>query len=183
MTIGPEEGFIRHAGTREAYFQELARMVTGIEQPGEQLRLCARWYHLFNLANAFDLRDVIDEHGQAGAVEAAAEGELVRRVLIEGAEALPANLERLAGGADALRAETAALRAQVARLVEFLCTGADRGGATGLLPCDNAQMAGALQRGRYALDGEAFTYDDGDRLWRRNSRLVARLARIYESLT
>ena len=185
ITIGPDEGFIQHASTREQYFLSLERMTAGIDQPGEQLRLCMRWYHLFNLSNAIDLRDVIGPEGQIGDMEKAKHAALVREILIDGAEALHANLAALAAQAaapESRRAETEALRGQVGRLVEFICTGGDPAEPPVLRPCDNSEMQFSGQRGRISLVGDDLIYDDGSLLWRRRSRLVARLKGIFETL-
>ncbi len=184
MVIGPEEGFIEHADTREKYFRSLKRLTSDMAQQGEQLRMCYRWYHLFNLGNAIDLSDVIGEQGEIGNVEAARHARLVKDILVHGQEALPANLEELAAQVtrDSLVEETRALRQQIGRLIEFLCTGRDPAMPPALVLCDNSRMPLPQQRGRLSIVGDITIYDDGNRLWRRRSKLVARLARIFESL-
>jgi hypothetical protein len=171
MVIGPDERFIQHAATREAYFDGIERLAGGLPDPAEQLRLCYRWYHLLNLGNSMDFGDVIDGEGRyAGA--AARRAGLAKDVILGSAEALSANraeLEATAAGARSRQDETAALRGQVGRLVHFLCTGED---------------AGTVDlRGRLAVEADEVTYSQGAREWRRRSRLVARLAGIFESLS
>ena len=184
MVIGPDEGFIEHVSTREQYFRRLAQLTNGMADPGEQLRLCYRWYHLSNLGNSIDLRDAIGEDGVIGNVEAARHARLVKDMVIDGQEALIVNLEALAAQAtpDSLREETRAMRRQVGRLVEFLCTGKDPAATVELLLCDNPAMPLPQQRGRLSVVGDQTIYDDGSRLWNRRSKLVARLARIFQSL-
>lgn len=184
MVIGPDEGFIEHASTREGYFRSLARLTNGLTDPGFQLRLCYRWYHLFNLGNSIDLRDVIGEQGELGNLEAAQQVALVKAVFLEGAEALDANLAALAAkvAPDSMRRETKALRKQIGRLVEFICTGNDPVRPPTLRLCDDSAMQFPQQRGRLSVAGDVLIYDSGDRLWRRRSTLAARLGRIFEAL-
>ena len=184
MTIGPEEKFIEHAATPEQYFRAIARLVEGLDNPGEQLRLCYRWYHLFNLGNSIDLRDVIDEHGEVRNMEGAKHARLVKQVIVDGAEALDANFAALAATvtAESLREETGALRRQVGRLVEFICAGKDPATPPDLHACEDSWMQQPQQRGRFSVAGDELVYDDGDRLWKRRSRMVARLGRIFAEL-
>ena len=183
MVVGPDEGFIEHAETPGKYFAAIERLVDGLKDPGEQLRLCFRWYHLLNLANSIDLGDVIDEHGAHGDVAAARNAGLVKDVIVGTEQALTANLTALAAadGVLALPNETKALRGQIGRLMHFLCTGHDAG-AVDAKRCDPSELDSAARRGRFSANGDEVRYDAGDRVQRRNSRLVARLGTILESL-
>jgi hypothetical protein len=171
MVIGPDEDFIQHAATPAGYFQAIERLIGGLKDPGEQLRLCFRWYHLLNLGNSIDFRDAIDEHGKYGNVAAARHARLAKEAIVGQADALTANLASLekAGTSGSLRDETLALRGQIGRLVHFLCTGEEAAGPVDL-------------QGRFAVAGDDITYGHGGREWKRRSRLVARLGRILDSL-
>lgn len=185
MVIGPGEEFIQHAATATEYFIKVKRLLAGLRDPSEQLRLCFRWYHLLNLANSIDFGDVIDERGRYAGTAAARRAGLAKDVILGGADALSANFAELQteNTARSRQAETATLRGQIGRLIHFLCTGDDAGCPVDLRRCDVLELRSPAERGRFSTEADEIVYDQGIRLWRRRSRLAARLAGIFESLS
>jgi hypothetical protein len=185
MVIGPGEEFIEHATTQAGYFETIKRLIGGFKDPGEQLRLCFRWYHLLNLGNSIDFGDVVDLQGRYADAATARRAGLAKNAILGTSDAMTANIAELeaASTLHSRQEETAALRGQIGRLMHFLCTGQDAGGLVDLRRCGAAELGSAAQRGRFSIEADDVSYDQGARLWRRRSRLAARLGEIFESLS
>jgi hypothetical protein len=120
------EDFVRWAGTSPEYAAEL-RSAIGRPVTLESLRAAYRWYHLNQLGHVLNLSDVIPAADFLGVPvwRVPEEAQAIEEAIVQGRDVLEINLERLRGmqhdTSEAL--EAAALRAQLRRLVHFLCRG------------------------------------------------------------
>jgi hypothetical protein len=182
LSIGPGSGFIWHADTPEKYFDLLESLIRPGSTSIASVTLALRWYRMAYMANAIDLTDSGLSMTEQPDYRLPRNALQVQEVLQRGRDAVDFNLaserQRLrALGEKARREELAAVRAQVARFVAFICTGRDpRAGAT-------LQITDALPgaRGQVSLDGVVVRYHDGHDLHVKRSPLAARLVRMHAS--
>jgi hypothetical protein len=186
LTIAPPgEAFIALASDRRAYFAKL-RQLCGPFEPGrvQALRLAYRWYNMFYLGNSIDVSDLPVTANQLPPYATPANTSIIKRVMIDGDEAMSANLETLLAMRDAgaQDRETAALRGQVARLVGFLATGRDGGASARLTVHIDGPESTAPAGNVLLVRGREIWLDDAGTTIHRYSPLMARLGRLHAAL-
>jgi hypothetical protein len=176
---------MRWAETSEGYFRlldELLRAPASLDR----IRLAFRWTWLRTLGCSFDLGDVIPDAtcGALPPFTPPAAGPDIEDVLINGGLAVDINYRRLAAAqhAQSAQREEDALLRQLRRAVWLMCTGEDRSSDYDL--CYRESPLAFVPEGYDAVlasDGGFVELRTQDRLIRRRSRMVQRLARLAAS--
>jgi hypothetical protein len=173
----PQDDFYEWAPTSAEYFQKLRTL---LDRPvsTEQIARAFRWYNLLTLGTTLDLSDVIPRSDFAGLppYQTPREAGAIEQIVIGGKDICDLNVERLreAQRPDSEDRECDELLRQIRRLVHFLMTGAD---ADEDQPLALGSTSTKLGRG-IEVDGRLVTYRDGERVYRRSSAMVARLAEL-----
>jgi len=189
LTIAPPgEDFICLAADKTAYFAMLQKLCEPFS-PGRAraMRSAYRWYNMFYLGNSIDVSDLPITANDLPAYRTPANASLIKRVMIDGEEAMVTNLATLQAGQDAasVQREAAALCGQIGRMVHYMATGSDTG-ASGPLrvlldPVDDGQSTPA--DGVLVVRGQEIEYAHNGRVVRRYSPLAARLGWIFTVLS
>jgi hypothetical protein len=176
---------MRWAETPESYFrllEELLRTPASLER----IRFAFRWTWLRTLGCSFDLGDVIPDPncGTLPPFTPPAAGPDIEDVLIRGGTAVDINYRRLVAAqhAQSAQSEQEALLRQLRRAVWLMCTGEDR--ASDYRLCYRESPMSSVPEGYDAVlasDGAFVEWCTPERLIRRRSRMVQRLARLAAS--
>jgi hypothetical protein len=176
---------MRWAETPERYFKLLDEL---LRQPVslDRIRFAFRWTWLRTLGSSFDFGDIIPDPdcGVLPPFTPPSAGPDIEDVLIRGDAAVDINYRRLAAAQHSRSAqgEDGELLRQLRRAIWLMCTGEDRPGDYRL--CCRESPVSSVPEGYDAVvasDGGFVELRTPDRLIRRRSRMVQRLARLAAS--
>jgi hypothetical protein len=181
----PVGDVMRWAEKPEGYFRlvdELLRTPASLDR----IRFAFRWTWLRTLGSSFDFGDVIPDPDCAvlPPFTSPAAGPDIEDVLIRGGAAVDTNYRRLAAAqhTGSARTEEDELLRQLRRAIWLMCTGEDRAGDYRL--CYRESPVRSVPRGYDAVvasDGGFVELRTPERLVRRRSRMVQRLAKLAAS--
>jgi hypothetical protein len=187
FTLAPNEGFIVTALDKNTYYESLRELLSDKSSNllSHMIRLSFRWYQMSHFGNTIDMSDVIRDRviSRLPKFALSKNADIVEEVFINDKDAFDFNLTHLQElqVEYSIAAESAALAAQIGRLIIFMCTGID-GEEYQTLTIVDRMVPERLAYNELMICGCFVEYRDAEKHYSKYSPLVARLGMAYFNL-
>jgi hypothetical protein len=180
----PWDDFLEWAPTADEYLGTMRRLLDRAVSLFQVAR-AFRWYNLHTLGTSVDLTDLVPRPDFAGLppYKTPREAATIERMFIDGKDICEINIERLQAmqRTDSLDRESAELRRQLGRLIDFLMTGeipTEMAPLSLVAPGEAPAQFPAIRLERAEIEYWPSAVDRNRRPLRRRSPMVARLATL-----